>query len=197
MFTDNFKQELLRKLIHLSSLWIPILYLNVKTAFMLKILLPLSTMAIMIEILRRFFPAFNNFILSIIGKLMRNTEEKSFTGATYLFISSTLTIAFFDKEIAIFALTILIISDSLSALVGKKIGKIPVAGKTLEGSLAFALSAFLVYYIYINYYFFDLPLIASSFAILAATLAELFSKKLKIDDNFTIPLVISLTLVSL
>lgn len=197
MFTNSFKQELLRKFIHLSSLWIPFLYLNVTTAFMLKILFPLTIFSVMIELLRKYFPPLNNFILSIIGKLMRRAEENSFTGATYLFISSTLTIAFFDKEIAIFALTILVVSDTLAALVGKKIGKIPLAGKTLEGTLTFALSAFLIYYVYVNCYFFDLSLKPTIFAILAASFVELFSKKLRIDDNFTIPLVVSLILVML
>ncbi len=191
----KYNQEIIRKFTHLSSLWIPILYLHSTTAIMLKILLPLTILAIIIEFSRKYISKLNHFINYLIGAIMREHEQKSFVGATYLFISSTLTIALFNKEIAIFALTILVVSDTCAALIGRKFGKTKLLDKSLEGSLSFAVSALLIYYYYINVYHFDLPLIQAILAIFAATIVELFANKIRLDDNFLIPLVIGLLLV--
>jgi dolichol kinase len=192
----KYKEEIFRKLIHLSSLWIPILYLHCNTAFMLKILFPLTIIAIIIDISRKYIPKLNQLVNLLIGNLMRDDEKSSnsFAGATHLFIASTFTIAFFNKEIAIFALSVLVISDTFAALIGRKFGRIKLASKSLEGSLSFALSAFAIHCYFVNFHNFDLPLTQSLFAIFAATLAELYSKKLRMDDNFAIPLAISIVL---
>jgi dolichol kinase len=191
----KYKEELARKLIHLSSIWIPLLYLHSTTALVLRILLPLTIIAIIIDLSRRYIPKLNKLVNHIVGKLMRDHEKKTFSGATYLYISSTLTIAFFSKEIAIFALTILIISDAFAAAIGHRFGQIRIFNKSLEGSLSFAVSAFAIYYFFSYYYNFDLPLKQSLLAIFAATMAELFAKKIHLDDNFSIPLAASLILV--
>lgn len=191
----KYNEEIIRKLIHISSLWIPFLYLYSTTALMLKILLPLTIAAISIDFSRKYIPKLNQLIHNLIGNIMRSHEHKSFAGATYLFISSTLTIAFFSKEIAIFALTILMISDMLAAIIGRKFGKTALFEKSLEGSLSFMISAIFIYYYFITVYNFNLPLKQSILAILAATIAELFAKKIHLDDNFAIPLAVSLILV--
>lgn len=191
----KYNEEIIRKLIHISSLWIPFLYLYSTTALMLKILLPLTITAIFIDFSRKYIPKLNQLIHNLIGNIMRSHEQNSFAGATYLFISSTLTIAFFSKEIAIFALTILMISDMLAAIIGRKFGKTALFEKSLEGSLSFIISALFIYYYFITIYNFNLPLKQSLLAILAATIAELFAKKIHLDDNFAIPLAVSLILV--
>lgn len=190
-------QEIKRKMIHLSSLWIPIIYIYKDQEFMLKLLIILSIIALIIDILRKIITPLNNLVNIIIGDLMRENEKtaSSFSGATYLYISSALTVYFFSKETAIFALFILMISDSFAALIGKKFGKVKLMDKSLEGSISFALSAMIIYYILNVYFNFSLPLIASIFAILASTIAELFAKRIRIDDNFIIPLAIGICLL--
>lgn len=193
----EYKKEITRKFIHISSLWIPILYLYSNTATMLKILFPLTIIAIVIETTRKYSHKFNGFISNLIGSIMRDEERNtnSFAGATHLFISSTLTIAFFNKEIAIFSLLVLVISDSLAALVGRKLGWIKIYDKSLIGSLSFAASSVMIYYYVVYFYNFSLSFTQSMIAIFIGTIAELFAKKMHLDDNFAIPLAISIILV--
>ncbi len=192
----TYKEELIRKLIHLTSLWIPISYLYCSTAVMLKILFPLMIIAIAIDCVRKFSSKINGLVNKLLGKIMRQDEREStsFSGATYLLMSSVLTIAFFEKEIAIFALTILMISDSCAALIGRRFGRIKIIGKTVEGSFSFILSALLIYFYFVSCWEFELHFKISLVAILVGSITELFAKKLCLDDNFAIPIAISLAL---
>ncbi len=193
----KFNAEIARKSIHLSSLWIPILYLYTTKDIMLLILLPITLIALSIDFSRRFSPKLNNLINHFIGHMMRDEEKElfAFSGATNMLIAASLTIIIFSQEIAILALTILMISDSFAAIVGRKFGKIHlVSGKSLEGSLSFATSAIIVYCFFKICYHYTLPLDLSLLAIFAATIAELFAKKIRLDDNFIIPLVIGIVL---
>lgn len=190
-------KEIKRKAIHLSSLWIPIVYLYTDKNLMLSLLIPLTIISLIIDLSRRYIGSLNKFINDIIGDLMRDDEKisASFSGATYLFMSSTLAIFIFAKEVAIFALLILMVSDSFAALIGKKIGRIKILDKSLEGSISFALSAMVIYYVLVTCYGFSLPLIQSIFAIFSGTIAELVAKKVELDDNFIVPLAIGVWLL--
>ncbi len=193
----KFNAEIARKAVHLSSLWIPALYLYTTKNTMLSILLPLALIAITIDFSRRFIPQLNNLINHFIGHMMRDEEKElfAFSGATNMLIAASLTVAIFNQGIAILALSILMISDSFAAIVGRKFGKIRlVSGKSLEGSLSFAASAIMVYYFFKICYHYTLPLDLSLLAIFVATIAELFAKKIHLDDNFIIPLVIGMVL---
>ncbi|MEK6733970.1 MAG: hypothetical protein AABY27_02550 [Pseudomonadota bacterium] len=193
----KFKEEILRKLVHFSSLWIPFLYFYNSTAFMLRILISLSILALSLDISKKFIPSLNILIKKLMGSIMREEEKSSnsLSGATYLLVASTLTIAFFPKEIAIFSLSILVISDSMAAIIGKKYGRIHFMNKSLEGSLSFAASAYAIYYYFANYLEFNLPFKATLIAIFFGTIAEAFAKKIHLDDNLLIPLSISFSLL--
>ncbi len=162
---------------------------------MLKTLFPLTILAIMIEVSRRYLKFVDDFIYKLLGQVIRDEEKHKLTGATNMLIAATLVVAFFDKEVAIYALTVLMVSDSFAALIGKRFGKIKFAGKTLEGSMAFAISAYLIFNYLTSYYLFDLELNKTILAIVLATITEIFSKKIKLDDNLTIPLVICLVML--
>jgi dolichol kinase len=188
--------ELARKSIHLSSLWIPLFYLNASEVTILKILAPLLCIALIIDYGRRFINPLNEFVNKYLSQVMRSEEKdlKVLSGATYMLMSSVLTIMFFSKEVAIFALTVLIISDATAALIGKRFGKIRFFDKSLEGSISFAVSAVLVYYFYVEIFYFSLPLGKSLLVIIVATIVELLAKKIRLDDNLAIPLVIGILL---
>ena len=71
-----------------------------------------------------------------------NREHFQFTGAIYVLCSALLCLCFFGKEVAAIALTVMLISDSFSALIGRSFGRIKInKNKTLEGSVAFFVSA--------------------------------------------------------
>jgi len=188
----KFKNEIARKCIHLSSLWIPILYLYLDKASMLAILIPLSILAFLVDFSRRYIPALSKVINMILGDMMRDEEKNKFalSGATYLLFAANISIYSFAKEVAIFALFILMISDSFAALIGRKFGKIKIFGKSLEGSLSFVASALAIYCFLQIFYNFNLPFFVSVLAIIVGSIAELLAKKLHIDDNFAIPLAI-------
>ena len=190
----KFYAEIARKTVHLSSLWMPFLYLYSTKETMLLILFPLTFFALVIDISRRFLPSLNYVVTKFFGYMMRKEEKEdfAFSGATCLLVASSLTIMLFSREVAIFALTILMISDSCAALIGRKFGRTNLMDKTLEGSLSFVFSAILIYFFYIFFYQFSLPISIALLAIFMASIAELFAKKIHIDDNFTIPLAIGL-----
>ena len=99
---------------------------------------------------------------------------------------SLLCLCLFEKEVATIALTVMLISDSAAALVGRSIGKVKIyKNKTLEGTLAFFISAVVINLLFWPLYSFG---IKSIFACVVATLAEVYEDKIKIDDNLSIPL---------
>ncbi len=130
---------------------------------------------------------------------MRKHEKKKkkfrLNGASWLTISASLTILIFPKIIAVVALTILIISDISSALIGKKLGRTPFFKKSLEGSTAFFVSASLVV---LTYYFIYSPGIAFLYIGIVASLVSAFfeaiSKNVKIDDNLLAPISFSIVM---
>jgi dolichol kinase len=103
-------------------------------------------------------------------------------GSTYFLFAILLTIMLFPKPIAIASILILILSDTAAALIGKWIGRVKIFGKTLEGSLAFFITALLIVWLYpqMNRFW-------GSVAALGATVMEVLP--IKLDDNLSIPLV--------
>jgi len=182
----NFKNESLRKLIHISSLIIPFTYryvLQDKRRLGFCILFAAFVVAMIVEFYRLWQPSFRRFFHRLFGLIMRRHELRDFTGATYLLFSSMLCIAFFEPVIAFSALSFLAIGDTFAAVVGINLGKRKILGlsKTLEGSLACFISC-LVF----GLFFMDRPWIAF-WGALSATLAELWV--IRIDDNIKIPIV--------
>ena len=144
----NYRDEVVRKLIHLCSLSIPIIYYFVSRTTAIIILGIVTFIALVIDISRYFSPIAGKVFYSIFGFLLRehelDTRKKNLNGATYVLISAVLCVVIFPKILFITAFSILIISDSLAALVGRKFGKHKFLSKSLEGTLAFFVSAIIV-----------------------------------------------------
>ncbi len=175
--------EISRKIVHLSSLSIPIGYALTSKQTALTVLIPLTMAFLGVDLLRRFHPATASlFKTYFIGKVLREKEIHTLMGSTYFLVSTVLIILLFPMTIAIVSLLILILSDTCAALVGKGIGRVPIWGKTLEGSLAFLISALLIVWIYPG-----VEKGSGSLAALGSTLIELLPVPL--DDNLTIPFV--------
>ncbi|HCV43207.1 MAG TPA: dolichol kinase [Bacteroidetes bacterium] len=144
----DYSGELARKAIHLSSLSIPIVYCFFPKSTVLAILVPLALLFGVTDIARHLFPAFRQFYHRLFGWLMRAHEkdekEKRLTGATYVLLSAVIGILIFPKVIIITAFAIMIVSDTVAALFGRKFGRHPFLRKSLEGTLAFFVSAVVV-----------------------------------------------------
>jgi dolichol kinase len=94
----------------------------------------------------------------------------------------------FPKEIAVAGFTILVISDSLAAIIGKSIVSQPFYEKSFAGSTAFFISAVAV--VIILGIYFDVKFLFYFFGFLCALFVAILEARpsiFKIDDNFLIP----------
>lgn len=128
--------------------------------------------------------------IHLFGNIMRDKElkSKSITGASYMLISMFITALCFDKETVIASWLVLIIADSIAALVGKRIGVRKILGKSIEGSTAFLFSAIITVLTYSVFLEWNISFSRIFFASLISTCAEFFSPILKLDDNFIVPI---------
>jgi len=182
--------EVNRKIVHLISLAIPIGYALTSRETALTVLLLLFLGFLFVDLLRRYHRGTSSlFQRYIIGTVLRENETHRLMGSTYFLLASVLVILLFSKPIAMVSVLILIISDTCAAWVGRGIGRVAIFEKTLEGSLAFLLSALLIVWFYPG-----LNRIAGSLAALGATVIELLP--IPIDDNVTIPLVAGVIMFS-
>lgn len=139
------KEEINRKLLHiLSGCFIPlgILYTpkipNIPNNLPMMILGILLLWFIAIEIIRFKIPAFQKLFFSLAGSMLRQEEDKKFTGATYIFASAFLCTILFYKQpyISFMVISMFILGDAAAAVTGLSIGRIRIGKKSLEGSLA-------------------------------------------------------------
>ncbi len=146
--TIHYRDELIRKLIHLFSLSIPVIYYFIPTSTAAYILGSLTVLALITDLGRYFSPVFGRLFYKIFGFLLRQHEldhkKRNLNGATYVLIAAFLGVLIFPKIIFITAFSILIISDTSAALIGRKFGKTKLLSKSLEGTLAFFISASIV-----------------------------------------------------
>ncbi len=188
------KSELYRKLVHLFSMIIPIIYyffLPLRRNALL-ILLPITLGSIIIDIIRIQHPTTKKIFYRVFGLMLRNKEISKLTGASYLLTSSVISIAIFPIKITFLALSFLAIGDTFAALIGIVFGKRKIVkyNKTIEGGLACFLSNFLfgliIYYFVFRNEVSQLYLIVIFTGAVAATLAEFIT--IPINDNIRIPI---------
>ena len=170
------KVEILRKVVHLSSLIYPILYLTLADQnLMLSITGLLLTLILTIEFMRMKSTRINSIFCKFFGFSLRQKEENHLTGAAFFMIGTFLTILCFNKEIAVLALFVLVISDTFASIIGLSYGNTKILDdKTLEGSFGFFISAGIISFIASKYISIPLEhlLVASAFS----TILELIKK---------------------
>ncbi len=186
----NFKFELARKFIHLSSVSIAIIYCNITKELALVLLIPLFAGFLSVDLLKNFIPSLSRWYHDTFDPMLREHElEKGFiqlNGATFISLSALLLVLLFPKIIAITCFSLVAVSDTIAALVGRKFGRHPIGEKSLEGSLAFLTSAIIIVVLIPR-----LDLFAGIVTAVAATVTEALSLRIngfKVDDNLTIPL---------
>ena len=181
-----FINEISRKLIHVSSLIIPLtyFYLIKDKNLMIAILLILTLMSLSIEYFRRNRRGYIRFFFQKHFKsILRSNEAKGhLTGATWMLIGFTLAVIIFDFEVAVLALLFLSVGDAVAALVGRALPIGKIWNKSILGTLSgFFLCVF--FGLAINN---TLPLQIIVFGAISGMLIELIP--LKINDNFSIPI---------
>ncbi len=188
---QNFKFELARKIIHLSSVAIAIIYCFITRELALLLLIPLFSGFLLVDILKNYIPSLSRWYHNTFDPMLREHElakgYPQLNGATFITFSALLLVLLFPKIIAITCFSLVAISDTMAALAGKKFGRHKIGEKSLEGSLAFLVSALFIVLVVVP----RLDLIAAIITALVATVAEALTLRInsyKVDDNLTIPL---------
>jgi len=195
--TIHYRDELVRKLIHLFSLSIPIIYYFISRSDGILVLSILTAAALLLDLARYLSPAVGKVFYKVFGFLLRRHEldfrKKNLNGATYVLISALISMILFPKVFFITAFSILIISDSMAALIGRKFGSHKFLSKSLEGTLAFFISASIV--VFFTPKVENLPaeyfigIMAAAVGAIVENISFGFA-----DDNLTIPISIGFTM---
>lgn len=197
----TYTQEILRKLIHLSSLWMVASLALLPRAVNTCLFAALLVFQIAIEYgHHKKWPLLTATYGRFFGNMLRESEKgRQFrlSGAPYVLAAALMVTLLFEKTIAMVALSTMLIGDTCAALVGRRFGrhKINNGSKSIEGAAAFWLSSTAVLAFFV--FTFRQP---TTFAIMGligitlAMLAEIYEKQVRMDDNFSIPLAMGISL---
>jgi dolichol kinase len=185
------RYEVARKAIHLSSLSIPVIYCHISRELALLLLVPLFAGFFLVDLLKNFIAPVSVWYHTTFDAMLRTheiqKEKNHLNGATCITLSALLLVLFFPKLIVVAAFSMVAVSDTLAAIIGKAFGKHRLGQKSIEGSAAFFLSAMVIVTVVpgIN------PWIGFIMAVVATVTEALVVRigGFRIDDNLTIPLV--------
>jgi dolichol kinase len=130
--------------------------------------------------------------MRILGPIAHPHEHRRVNSATWYCTALALLALAFDPVPSAIGLAALGVGDPLAAIVGRRFGRVKLMhGRSLEGTLSFALAATLAGTLAAKLFAPDLAwslaLLVAAAGGLAGALAELLS--LHIDDNFSVPMV--------
>lgn len=197
----SYAHEVLRKAIHLSSLWMVVSIALFPRHFNIVLFSFLLLTITVVEYgNHRQWRLFTLIYGSLFNRILREKEiQEKFhlSGAPYVIAAALMVTLVFPKIIAMTALSVMLVGDTCAALIGRKFGKhkINQGTKSIEGSSAFWLFSttvllffYLIYHQTSSFFLFGLT------GITAATFAEIYENKIHLDDNFSIPLAVGLFL---
>lgn len=141
-----------------------------------------------IDVVRLRFPAVNAAFFRAFRHLASPREASGPASSTWYTLGVLVAVALFPREAAVSGILVLGLADPAASYVGRRWGRRPFLGATLEGSGVFMAVAFAVMVPRHD------PLLAAA-AAAAATLAERLSWPL--DDNVTLPVVTAAVLALL
>ena len=159
----------------------------------LFVLLSLFALFASLEIARRRFKGFNDFMVDkLFGLISRPSERYKINGSTYYLFALVVIVLLFPKLSVELAVLILALADPAASVLGTFFGGRKLfRDKSYAGSAVFFAVAFVISFPFMLIMTPGVSVVYSFFAalILASigTAVELFT--IKIDDNFTIPVV--------
>jgi dolichol kinase len=185
----EYRAEIARKGIHLTSLSIPIIYYFIERDLALMLLVPVTLSFLAVDLLRYYHRPTADLFYRIFRFMLRKHEldekTKRLNGATNVLLAATLCVIIFPKLIVLTAFSILIVSDTFAALIGRKFGRRKFIHKSVEGSTAFFLFALIVVALTPKVEYAAGEYAIGAVAAIAGTLIEAVSWK--IDDNLSVP----------
>lgn len=196
----SYFEEIKRKLVHLSSLWM--VAVTLLFAGHQWILCVVFLFLLLLTLVSEHDYANGGKYLGrlygiIFGKMLRAEVKKGqwiVSGGAPVLAAALLMNLLFAPWIAAAALAVMLTGDAAAALIGRKFGRHKtVNGKSLEGFAAFIIAGFIALSAVLALC--GLPFYGRGLlAVIVAALAELFQKQLIVDDNFSIPLCVGLVL---
>ncbi|MBO1223254.1 MAG: HAD-IB family phosphatase [Candidatus Scalindua sediminis] len=144
-FTHSWRQEFRRKGIHFGAVLVPF-FAGVNFTLTLDLMIIITVLFMFSELLR--LNGISLPIMNLITRLcIRTGEQRRFTLAPVtLSLGIILSLLLFPKLIACVVIIIVALSDSIATVTGRFYGRIRIPynhGKTVEGSMAFFVSAFM------------------------------------------------------
>ena len=175
--------EILRKVIHISCAFFPMIYLLWLSKEQIVILCGLITCGFFVAEIVRFKSVTGEKIFNYLFKSLLREKEKStsLTGATWLFMAITITFWLFSKKIAVASIFVVTIADSLAAIIGKRYGRKKMFDKSWLGSSVFLISTTVILLILF-------PLLGYKALLFAVPIAFLEALSLPVNDNILIPI---------
>jgi dolichol kinase len=191
----SFKGEFYRKLLHISSSAIPIVYYFIDNkSIVLSILVPITVLMLLIEITKYKSNFIYDIYLKFFKHMLRNHEfdRKKFriNGATWLLVGDVIAIILFPKIIAVTGMLLLSLADSFSGIIGRLYGKKEYApNRTYIGSLTFLIVGIIIAFSAPKYNYSLKEYLIALITVVITTVVD--GMKLPTDDNFAIPIVSS------
>ncbi len=186
----QWQTEFRRKLVHLGFIILPLELLHEvlpwprgKSEFRV-LFVALVVGAIALDLLRLHDRRVKRFFTQFFGEMIREHEQLSLLGSTYLLLAALLAIEILPQPVAAAALGFTVLGDALSALVGRAYGRHRFFKKSLEGALG-CFVACLAWAAYVAT-FGHLPWEVLLVGALTATIVEMLP--IPLDDNLGITL---------
>ena len=180
----SFKDELKRKIVHLASSIIGLAIIYLDQEIILPLLIGSAIIFPFFDYMRINNKLLSSFYNSYFHSITRSYESKKLTGASFVFWGALITYILFTPKITGIALIVMSLADANAAIIGVGYGKTKLLNKSLEGSFAFFMTAFIILYT------FKISIIISLLISLIATITELIEIP-KINDNISIPLTVA------
>jgi len=163
---------------------IPLAALFLPGSLVLWGLITLSVLGVLAEVGRLLLPPLNDLLLRYLP-FFKPSERQLVTGATFMLLSATGVYLLFEKEVAVLALTFLVVGDPAAAIIGSRAHRGRLFGKSLAGTAAFLVAAgaaalLITLHPAVPLAWWLLP------GLVAAAIAELLP--IPLDDNVTVPL---------
>lgn len=183
------KQELDRQILHIiiGLITVAAYYYNILSSLAVFLMIIIGIMASTIS--KRIWLPFFSFFLA---RCEREEDKKTFPGKgmVFFFVGVLLVTKLFEQEIALAAIMILTLGDSISHLIGGSFGQIKnifngKSKKLFEGTLAGTLAGFAGAIIFVPV----TEAMIASFAAMIAEVVEIDFNKNTLDDNIVVPLV--------
>ena len=180
-----------RRLFHLCAAGsIPLIGIFTGSSVMVPLMSALCGGAVVMEAVRFRLPGLNQRLVKVFRPLLKESEDKRVTGATYVGLAALMCFLAFDIDVAVAALFFLAIGDPAAAIVGGRMRGRVVGwrfyGKSPVGTLAFLAVCLAMVGVLsaaggIDYHW--------AFLVGAAIAALIELAPSIIDDNLTIPLI--------